>query len=163
MQTRRLLARGVLTASIVAALAAFSGATAGAQAGYQLDNVLVNCTASVTIHSNGWAPGQPVSAEINPPLGSLVADAGGVVDGTLNLPANTSTGAHVVTLTGFEFDGVTPRVQTFDVTIGENCAGGLAVTGSNIGLILAIAAAILIVGTAAILGARKRKHQTLSV
>lgn len=166
VHTQRFVVRAVVAASIVAALAVGSGASAGAQTGYQLDNVTVNCTPSVTIHSNGWAPGEPVSADINPPLGTLVADAGGVIDGTLNLPSGLSTGPHVVTLNGFAFDGVTPRTQTFDVNIAScaagAAAGALAFTGRNIGLVLAIAAAILIIGTAALLGARKRRHLTLS-
>lgn len=157
---------GVVVALVAIATLAASGISA-AQTGYQLDSVTpseVSAGSAIHVHSNGWCAGGTVTVTLSPNvvLGTFVANGEGIVDGDFTIPADTSTGQHDVTLTGQALGCTEARTQVFGITVVSSAAsspvsGPLAFTGGDVGTLLAIGAAAVIVGTTAFVGARRRR------
>lgn len=162
---------GVVVALVAIATLAASGISA-AQTGYQLDSVTptdVSPGSAIHVHSNGWCAGGPVTVTLSPnvALGTLVANGEGIVDGEFTIPADTSTGQHDITLTGQALGCTEARTQVLGITVVSSAAsspaasspvsGVLAFTGGDVGTLLAIGAAAVIVGTTAFVGARRRR------
>jgi hypothetical protein len=112
----------------------------------------------------------------NVALGTLVANGEGIVDGDFTIPADTSPGKHDITLTGQAFGCTEARTEVLSITVvptqvlgttvvssaassaaSSPVSGALAFTGADAGTLLAIGAAAVIVGTTALVGARRRR------
>ena len=130
---------------------------------------------TVTVTTTGWVPNTSVSHQLNPPLGTTVADASGVAVLTTQIP-NVSLGAHQVCATGTAAGGDprTPRDDTIctAITVGQPAAppsggAGLPKTGSSNTVPLAQIGVVLVVaGGLTVLGARKarsRRHAAAAV
>jgi hypothetical protein len=155
---------GVAIALVAMAVLAFGGVAASQTTGYQLDGVTVNGS-TLHVHSNCWAAGGGVDVTIastNPvSIGTIVANSAGIIDGDLTIPADHLTaGVHTITLTGRDCNG-NARTQSFEITLSgssSSSSGALAFTGGNIAMLLGIGAALVIVGTSAVMGFRRRRR-----
>jgi hypothetical protein len=162
---------GLTTALLVGILAAPSFG-----AGYQLNGLGSGCTEpgnSNTVHGNKFDVGSDVSIVLGGQvIGVVQADAGGNVSGSFAVPAGASTGTTSLKLEGSGPDGA--RTLSFELKVGgcsesqdvsggaasEGSGGGsgtLAFTGGDTGMTVGIAAAVLVVGVAFVVAARKRR------
>ncbi len=125
----------------------------------------LSCTAT------GYEPGGTVTFQINPFLGSAVADANGVASVTAPVPTGVPTGPVTVSSSGPGADGgSTELVLNTTVTViaaaaqPAQAADGLPVTGSDSSLPLAQIAVVLIAaGGLALLVARRRSNKPAEV
>jgi hypothetical protein len=85
----------------------------------------------------------------------LVADAEGVVTATVTVP--NVGGEHTLVLIGNDPEG-DALVLSVAVTIRGNPAGTLPATGAGIGVLLAVAVALVIAGAAIVRGTRIRQR-----
>jgi len=127
---------------------------------------------SFSLTSKGWKPGTNVDAFLNSTpifLGTMLADASGVVSGTFAVPANFPTGPHTVTLTGTGIASNVGQTLSAGLTIGAfvqaptttapPAVGTLPSTGSESMTLTGMAFLLLGTGAALVLVARRRAAQ----
>ena len=157
--TNGLVKRLAAVAALVVLASFATAGLAGAQSGYQLDGVTpgdVTPGSPVHVHSNGWCAGGSTSVTLAPSLtlGSIVGSSEGIIDGDVTIPSDTSPGAHDLALSGTGSDCTTAKTQVLSFTV---VSSKLAFTGSDVGMPLAIGVALVIIGTTAFFGAKRRR------
>lgn len=115
---------------------------------------------TITIRGEGFTLGETVvvtlfSAPIA--LGSFIADAKGVVEVEVTIPAGLPLGAHTITMVG-QTSGVEVVIplQIVGATAGGGGGLGLARTGSDTGPVAGIGLGLVAAGGAAAYAARRR-------
>jgi hypothetical protein len=116
---------------------------------------------SVTIAGHGFVPGQsnlPITFHSAPvALGSAVADASGGYRATVVIPADAAAGAHEIVVSGPAAGGGTlDSVTRVTVVVAGSVAAapqaptvaGVAFTGAEFARLLALGAALLLLGVA---------------
>ena len=125
------------------------------------------------VHGKGYKHCSDVDVDVHSQttfLGTLSADALGVVDGSVSLPSNLSPGAHTITLTGVSETGARV-VTTIPVTVagaapGSNAGSGngsgigLPRTGTEIAGISGIGLVLVGAGGMAVYSGRRRRTTT---
>jgi hypothetical protein len=117
----------------------------------------------IRVSGENWCAGSTVSIYLDGEFVKTVDVASdGTFSTTIDIPPGTSPGDHVIEVVGL--DETCDEVRTVRVTIhvgGAGAAGGgtgaLAFTGSNIWAFILLLAALLIVGTTALVAGRRRK------
>lgn len=122
-------------------------------AGGQTTVFTTNCT-------SGYAPGSTVGLQLNPPLGTTIADADQQIRQLVTIPDGTSAGPHTITSTGPGAAGGTLVLHADIVVTVAGAAGpsgaALATTGTDVLNVLLVALATLTVGFALFVSARRR-------
>ncbi|WP_136057458.1 carboxypeptidase-like regulatory domain-containing protein [Microbacterium sp. K24] len=111
----------------------------------------------ITVSGTGFAPGAAIAFELHSDpiaLGTLTADAGGVLRGSFRIPASAPAGAHtLVALSGTTVIASTPLTVTAAAGSGSNgsgsattggASGALASTGSDAPVFAATGALLLL-------------------
>lgn len=145
----------VIAALLVVLLALAASAPAGAQT--YGEPVTVSPGETIEVSGTGCNPGdQVVIALDGETLKVVTADEDGSFTARVTIPADTSLGFHTLTAT---CSGGVVLTLTLHVVAG----GTLPITGSseNTGLIVGIGAALVVLGAAALYGARLRRRQTV--
>ena len=117
---------------------------------------------SIKIHGEGFDPGETVDVTIcSPPvpLGSFTADADGVLDATVTVPATVDPGTCTIVMAG-QLSGHEVEVTVEVLAASTGGGGGLARTGSDAGPLVGIGAGLLAAGGAAAYAARRRAATT---
>jgi LPXTG-motif cell wall-anchored protein len=175
---------GAMAISVVG----FSG-VAGAQQPYpptgacriNLSSAVVTGGQSIVVQvpacSDGYGPGELVDitfASKPVSLGTVTTDATGAFSAQVTIPRDASPGTHTISTTGRRADGSTLVLTTSITVAGRDggaragsSAGALPFTGSSNALSAVwIALAVLVLGAALVIGARRRatvrNHQRLS-
>jgi hypothetical protein len=117
---------------------------------------------TVSVSSDGWAPGSLVTVTLDSTpvvLGTLTADSSGHIEGTFTVPSNAALGTHSVVLSGTDPTGAPRTVsQTLIVVAATTSGPTLAFTGSNnSGMIAGIGSVAVVAGVALVVAARKRR------
>lgn len=92
----------------------------------------VRAGGQLALSGTGFVPGEEVSFELHSDplaLGTLTADAGGALKGTLRIPAGASVGAH--TLVAMNAQSVVVASASLRVTAASGTGGALASTGAD--------------------------------
>jgi len=122
---------------------------------------------STKVFGYGFAPGASLQAFLcsTPvPLGTVVADSAGNVEATLGIPAGTPLGVHTIAVVGAAAAGGSQvAYAAIEVTAAGAVAGGaitgnLPTTGSDPGMYVGIGAGLVLLGSAAVFGARRRQQ-----
>lgn len=131
--------------------------------------------ASITISLSGWEPGSTVevavvdSAGVTHPVGPVTIDGESLGSIVWSVPANVATGPATVQATGIGCLEVQTTVEAAIDVLGDNVpttpvpttpstTGQLPVTGSSTtGPLVGVGAALLVVGAAAVYGARRNR------
>lgn len=155
------------TTTTVATTSTTAGATTSTTAGtgttttlagvpsVTLSNSNLQAGNSFSVSSPGWKPGASVAVVFNSTpinLGSLVANASGVVSGTFTVP-NVAAGAHTVQLTGVAADN-----QTKTVSAAVTVTSLLPRTGSTTDGLLVGGLLLLAIGIGMVLSARRTER-----
>ena len=88
-----------------------------------------------TVSSSGWQPNSPVEATLHSTpvsLGTITADATGLVQGTFSAPSTVETGAHTVQLVGTASTGGA-RTVNFNLTIATTSSGSASAGSTSTG------------------------------
>lgn len=113
----------------------------------------------------GFAPDSDVNVVLcSTPvaLGTFKADANGEVHQALTIPAGTVLGAHTIAATGNRSNGLQQVAYAAITVVAAPTTGTLPTTGSDTGRMIAIGAALLVLGGAAIFGStRVRRPVTI--
>jgi LPXTG-motif cell wall-anchored protein len=125
---------------------------------------------TVELTGHGFLPGTKVDFTISDCgstvlLGTVVADANYEAHFSFQIPPTCCPGIHDVTLTGTGADA-RPLVLTYQLTVtGDGCGatgptvvGNLPRTGGDPGIPVALGIALVLIGGALVLIARKRTH-----
>ncbi|HEX9993981.1 MAG TPA: hypothetical protein VGB14_13715 [Acidimicrobiales bacterium] len=145
----------VIAALLTVLLALAAASPAGAQ-GYG-EPITVSPGEVIEVSGTGCAPGDEVVIALDgETLKVVTADADGSFTATVQIPPDTSLGLH--TLTATCSGGV-----VLTLTLNVVASGTLPITGSSdrTGLIVGIGAALIVLGAAALYGARLRRRQTV--
>lgn len=116
----------------------------------------------VTKVLKGFKPGEKVTVVLHSTpqtLGVFTADANGVVTATFTVPAGTALGDHTLV---FEGDQGSYYQETFTVaasTAVTPASSGLAYTGADVAVPLALGGALVLAGGGALLVTRRRSAQ----
>jgi hypothetical protein len=167
-----------LAFSFVCAAALLLGATAaGAQEDYPPTGGAPGVSDStpapgedIVISGGGFAPGSTVTITIAAGGGLTLAEGDVVVSGTavadasgnfsirLQVPPGTPAGDYAVVASGIGPDGEPVALRsTVTVVAAGAGGGGLPFTGSNSGVALWVAFAVVALGAALVIGARQRR------
>ena len=109
----------------------------------------------------GFKPGEKVTVVLHSTptvLGTFTADANGVVTATFTVPAGTAAGTHTLV---FEGNQGSYFQEAFQVAAAAQTAssGGLAYTGADVAVPLALGGALVLAGGGALLVSRRRTAQ----
>jgi hypothetical protein len=113
----------------------------------------------VTISGGGFAPGAQVQITVaSTPtlLATVSADGSGSIQATVTIPSNLEPGTHTLSATGANPAGGT-LVLTSTITVS-----GLALTGSNTGVLVGVALALLGAGVLLVVVTRRRRASNVS-
>ncbi|GIG26513.1 putative Ig domain-containing protein [Cellulomonas denverensis] len=113
---------------------------------------------SQTAVGSGFVPGEPVQLVLTSSpvgLGTVIADQAGGFTLTFTVPADVAPGAHTVTATATS--GTARAGFTVIAATVVPAPAGLAVTGTQVGVVVVSAAALVVAG-AAILALRRRRR-----
>lgn len=141
----------VIAAVLAVMLALFSASPAGAQT--YGEPITVSPGETITVTGSGCSPGANVKIFLDDELlTSTTADDDGSFTVDVTIPLDTSLGLHTLTAT---CDGSV----TLTLTLNVVASGTLPVTGSSdrTGLVVGIGAALVVLGAAALYGARLRR------
>ncbi len=118
----------------------------------------------VTFTAIGFAPDSQVETFIcSTPisLGTFTADSTGQVSQVLQIPAGTTLGAHTIAAVGKRSNGL-DQVAYAAVTVvsssSSSSSGSLPTTGSDNGKLVAIGAALMVLGAAAVFGSTRARR-----
>ncbi|MCW2543177.1 MAG: exported protein of unknown function [Frankiales bacterium] len=95
-------------------------------------------------------------------LGTYHANAAGVVNFTVKIPANTAAGQHNLVFPGHNATGNVTFAVPITVTAAGGSGSGLPLTGGQIGAASVLAVGLLGAGTLSVVASRRRKA-TVSV
>lgn len=120
-----------------------------------LSSATVQAGGSIAVSGTGFAPDQEITFELHSDpivLGTLTADAGGVLKGSFTIPASAPAGTHtLVALSGTTVIASAPLTVTAagaggtgSGAAGTGGAGALATTGSDAPVVAATAALLLL-------------------
>lgn len=115
----------------------------------------------------GFAPGSDVeiflcSTPVS--LGTFTATAGGQVSESLTIPAGTVLGAHTIAAVGKRANGLDQVAYAAITVVNPSTtsqSGSLPVTGGDNGRTIAIGAALVVLGGAAVFGSAKARRPAL--
>ncbi len=124
-----------------------------------VENFAVGSTVTVDLVS-GPAAASTWKAETRVTLGTFTADADGVVDTLITIPADTAIGQYHVEATGTAADG-SARSVSFNLEVSLT-ATGLPSTGTNSGRMLGFAAGLVALGLVFVGGARIRRRSVVA-
>ena len=115
----------------------------------------------VTVSGDNWCPGSTVSIYLDGQfVGTATVDAGGHFDTSIVIPKDIDPGQHTITVVGLDSSctEVVTRTTVFNIA-GGGVSGQatLPFTGSNISVGVLLLAALVIVGTTALVAGRRRK------
>ena len=125
---------------------------------------------TITFRGGGFASNSTITITLSPSsqvLGTATTDANGGFAVEVTIPSNTAEGTHTLEASGVDPDG-NPLVvsQTITVSSGESAevlgtsvtpTGALPFTGSDVGRTFGIGLAAVVVGGAAVWGARRSR------
>ena len=162
-----------LMGALALGVVGFAG-VAGAQQSYPpagscslgVSSAVVSQRETITVNTidcgAGYAPGDPVGLtfESTPvSVGTATADSNGQFSAKVTIPSDAARGAHTIRSSGHRPDGSSLEL-TAKVTVvapGETAgAGALAFTGSDALPVVWIALVVLVLGSALVIGARRR-------
>jgi len=112
----------------------------------------------------GFRPDSPVELFIcSTPvsLGNLTADASGNVNGTVTIPSGTVLGAHTLAATGARSNGLNQVAYASITVVSATPTGTLPTTGTENGRLIAMGAALVVLGGAAIFGSTRARRPAL--
>lgn len=119
------------------------------------DSTVVCGAQSVAVSGSGWAPGAEVKIFFDSSqIGSATPDAQGDFETTVNIP-NADLGEHALRAEQ-EAQGNDPAIEG-EASITCVQSAGLAATGANISVWLAIVAGLFVAGGAALFAGRRRR------
>lgn len=123
----------------------------------------INCSGQLTQSVTGALPGSTVTFSIvTPPAasnGSATAnDAGNATRVVDNFGASRTAGTLVVQADGRDFRGVAFSLQSRVALTTNACVGAVAVTGSDVGPLVALGTTLSVLGVAFVLTARRRRR-----
>jgi LPXTG-motif cell wall-anchored protein len=108
----------------------------------------------------GFKPGEVVTVVLHSTptvLGTFTADANGVVTATFTVPAGTAAGSHTLV---FEGNQGSYFQEAFQVAASvQTASSGLAYTGADVAVPLALGGALVLAGGGALLVSRRRTAQ----
>ncbi len=120
---------------------------------------------TVTFTATGFAPGSDVETFIcSTPisLGTFTADSSGAVSQSLTIPAGTVLGAHTIAAVGKRANGLDQvayaAVTVVSTSSGSSSSGTLPTTGSDNGKLVAMGAALMVLGAAAVFGSTRARR-----
>jgi hypothetical protein len=123
---------------------------------------------SVLFSAVGFAPSSEVQVFIcSTPisLGTFTADASGQVSQTLTIPAGTVLGAHTIAAVGKRSNGLDQvayaAVTVVSTSSGSTSSGTLPTTGSDNGRLVAMGAALMVLGAAAVFGSTRARRPAM--
>jgi len=126
---------------------------------------------STTVYGWGFEPDSASSVYLcSTPvlLGTVTADAAGNVAAAVTVPLGTALGAHTIAVVGRSAGGAT-RVSYAAINVvapgsgGGTTTGNLPTTGSDPGRYLAAGSALVLLGAAAVAGARRQTKRGTAV
>jgi LPXTG-motif cell wall-anchored protein len=148
--------------SITAAKPASDCPTAELQLAAQADPATLSPGQSTNFTAVGFAPNSDVtificSTPVN--LGTFQADSTGRVAVTVTIPAGTTLGAHTLAAVGTRANGLSQvAYAAIQVVSPAPTTGTLPTTGSDSGKLIAMGAALVVLGGAAIFGSTRARR-----
>jgi LPXTG-motif cell wall-anchored protein len=168
----RIAKLGILVGALLVAPVVGASAVAGAQeyppaaCTVGTSQVSVAPGQTITVSISGFAASTPVNLSLDgQALGSLTTDSSGAGSATVTIPNNVSAGTHTLSASGKSTVGGDCDPSTTVTVTGAAAGAGraaptgrLAVTGSDSLPLLWIGVAVLTVGAALVIGARRRAN-----
>lgn len=152
------IAAGVLLGLLVAAPAAAGDYPPEVFGEFSVSDSTVVCgDESITVSGEGWLPGEPVEIQFDgSTIETVTPNNQGDFEATVSIPS-ASEGDHKLTAVqaGGEQRGEIAASATVTCVLGTQA--GLATTGANISVWLAIVAGLFVAGGAALFAGRRRK------
>lgn len=162
--------RGLIIGAVVLLGLIFTGGAALAQAAYppgasaQCDASTVAPGETITCQAGGFEAGSEVVVEV---LGNgfsrtitVTADAEGVAEVSVQIPAEANDGRATITFEGRDASGNFIRVAAASFTVQEEAAGEepIPATGANVSNGTILALGVIVLGGALVYGARRRRR-----
>jgi len=154
----------VQQASVQAAKPATDCPTATLQLAASADPATLSPGQSTNFTAVGFAPNSDVSIFIcSTPvnLGTFQADSTGRVAVTVTIPAGTTLGAHTLAAVGNRSNGLSQVAYAAIQVVSPTTTGTLPTTGSDNGKLIAMGAALVVLGGAAVFGSTRARRPAM--